>query len=224
MDLLHNSIAKIPEKDFVNHVLNDVGYRDTLFNIRGMSAHGTRTLEQVQLCDFRKDLVGDIDILVIPMDNPEQTTAIQVKRFKAIVSMNEEGLDNSVTGHPSRMQEFFEKGVQQANDTKLVGFSQVYLWIFVAIDTRARNSGWYTYDGPDPNLNSRIHQAISPAGLGSTIGLMKFEWVQAMDRPPFELSSYGGSLIKLAESTTQPPELTEWLRNLPSPVVLPKTR
>jgi hypothetical protein len=216
--------AKIPEKELIAQVLNDVGYRDTLFNIKGMSAYGTRTLEQIQLSEFREDLVGDVDILVIPLDHPEQTTAIQVKRFKAIVSMDEEGFDDSVTGHPKRMQEFFEKGIQQANATKFVGFSQVYLWVFVAIDTRARNSGWYTYQGPDSLLNSRIHQAISPIGLDPTIGLMKFDWVQAMDRPPFSMNSSGGNLMKLAETTPQPPELTEWLRNLPSQIVVPKMR
>jgi hypothetical protein len=31
MPLLHHSIAKIPEKELVAHVLNDVHYRDTLF-------------------------------------------------------------------------------------------------------------------------------------------------------------------------------------------------
>jgi hypothetical protein len=33
------------------------------------------------------------------------------------------------------------KGVRQATATKCLGFAQVYLWIFVVIDTRARNNG-----------------------------------------------------------------------------------
>lgn len=94
----------------------------------------------------------------------------------------------------------------------------------MAIDTRARNNGWYTFDGPDSLLRSRIQQAISPVGLDPTVGLMEFEWVQPMDRPPFELSTHGGHLRKLAEGTTQPLELTEWLRTIPSPVLLPRTR
>ena len=57
----------------------------------------------------------------------------------------------------------------------------------IVIDTRARNNGWYTSDGPDSLLRSRIQQAISPVGLDPTVGLMEFEWVQPMDRPPFEL-------------------------------------
>jgi hypothetical protein len=107
-----------------------------------------------------------------------------------------------------------EKGVEQANESKRVGFSQVYLWVFVAIDTRERNNGRYTYDGPDSLLRSRIGQAVSPIGLEETVGLMSFEWVQPIDRAPFELGTYGGHLMRLAESTTQPHELTEWLRTL----------
>jgi hypothetical protein len=221
MPLLHDSIAKIPEKDLIARVLNDVHYRDTLFNIKGMFTKGARILEQIELRHFRKELAGEIDILVVPDGHPELSTAIQVKRFKAIVGMDEQGIDDAEVGHPNRFQELIAKGIQQANETKRVGFSQVYLWVFVAVDTRARNNGWYTYDGPDSLLNSRIHQAISPVGLDPTVGLMKFEWVQPMDRPPFELSTHGGSLDRLAESTRQPSELTEWIRTMPMPVVLP---
>jgi hypothetical protein len=40
--------------------------------------------------------------------------------------------------------------------------------------------------------------------LDATIGLMMFEWAQPMDRPPFELSTHGGHLRKLAEISAQP--------------------
>ena len=50
---------------------------------------------------------------------------------------------------------------------------------------------------------------------------MEFEWVQPMDRPPFELSTHGGDLRKLAVTMPQPIEVTEWLRAMPSPVLLP---
>ena len=164
--------------------------------------------------EYRKDLAGEVDILVVPPGQPEQSTAVQVKRFKAEVRMDDQGRDDSNVGHPLRFRELMAKGIDQANETKRVGFSQVYLWIFVAIDTRERNSGWYTYEGPDSLLNSRIHHAISSVGLDPTVGLMMFEWCQPMDRPPFDLSTHGGHLTKLAESTPQPPDLTEWLETL----------
>jgi hypothetical protein len=78
MPLLHDSIAKIPEKQLVAHVLNDGHYRDTLFNIKGMFTKGARILEQIELRHFRKDLAGEIDILVVPAGQPEHATAIQV--------------------------------------------------------------------------------------------------------------------------------------------------
>jgi hypothetical protein len=51
-----------------------------------------------------------------------------------------------------------------------------------------------------------------------------FEWVQPMDRPPIELSTHGGHLRKLAATTAQPPDLTEWLRTIRSSVLVPNRR
>lgn len=219
MPPLHRSITEAEEPELVSHVLNDVHYRDTLFNIKGMETKDARVLECVDLRLFSNGLSGDIDILVIPNGRPEQSTAIQVKRFSAHVRMNTEGHDEVEGGTPERFRKLMRKGVKQANLTRQIGFAHVYLWIFVVVDTRERNSGWYTYDGPDPLLQSQIHQAISPVGLDASIGLMHFEWGQPMDRPPFELSTHGGHLVKLAESTLQPADLTNWLREMPSPVV-----
>ncbi len=123
MPLLHRSIATIPEKELVAHVLNDVHYRDTLFNIKGFHTKGARVLEQVELRQFRSDLTGDVDILVVPANQPELSTAIQVKRFKAVVTRDEQGVDDAEVGHPKRLHELMAKGVQQANETKGIGSS-----------------------------------------------------------------------------------------------------
>lgn len=221
MPLLHRSIADIPEKELVAHVLSDSHYRATLLNIKGVVTKDARIVEQVELRLFRKDLAGEVDILVVPNEQPELSTAIQVKRLKAVVKMDELGHDSAFIGHPSRFQELIAKGVEQANQTKAVGFAQVYLWVFVAIDTRPRNNGWYSYEGPDSNLQGLINSAISPTGLDPDVGLMKFEWVQSMDRAPFELSTHGGSLLSLATTSEQPPDLTEWLRTARFPLIRP---
>ena len=92
MPLLHRSITDLREQELVAHVLNDVHCRDTLFNIKGMFTKGARILAQVPLHRLRKALPSDIDILVIPGGQAELSTAIQVKRFEAIVRMNIEGL------------------------------------------------------------------------------------------------------------------------------------
>jgi hypothetical protein len=209
MPLLHPSIADIPEKELIARVLSDPHYRQTLLNIKGLVCDDASILTEVELRAFRRDLAGDVDILVVPRHSPEQSTAIQVKRFKAKV-----GLDDAHTGHPLRLGEVFEKGVRQTNDLAKIGFSQVYLWVFIAIDTREQNLGEYRYDGADSLLRSRIDHAISAAHLDGRVGLMKFEWTQPMDRPPFELGTYGGSLDRLAGTASQPDALTDRLKTL----------
>jgi hypothetical protein len=120
------------------------------------------------------------------------------------------------------MAKLFAEGVRQANENAALGFSQVYLWIAVLIDSRTRNAGRYTYDGPDSRLRSAIENTISTAQLHPRVGLIRNDFVQAMDRPPFELSASGLSLKRLATSATQPAHLTEWLSTLkPSPRVAP---
>ena len=129
-------------------MLNDVRYRQTLLNITGVVTKDTRILEQIELRHFLKNLAGEIDILVVTNGQPEQSTAIHVKRFEAEVRIDERGSEDAQLGHPKRFEELMAKGIQQANETKRVGFAQVYLWIVVAIDTRPTNNGWYTYEGP----------------------------------------------------------------------------
>ena len=62
----HKSITEFCEQELIAHVLNDVQYRDTLLNIKGMFSEGARILGQIDLRNFRKGLTGDIDILVVP--------------------------------------------------------------------------------------------------------------------------------------------------------------
>ena len=52
MPLLHRSITEPEEAELVSHVLNDVHYRDTLFNIKGMRTKDARVLECIELRDF----------------------------------------------------------------------------------------------------------------------------------------------------------------------------
>jgi hypothetical protein len=219
MPLLNRSITEIREAEFIAHVLNDTHYRRTLLNIKGMYAEGARILDQVDLRLFAPKARGDIDILVIPAGQPEMSTAIQVKRFGMSVEFDAAGNDVVVGGDLRRLQTLMEKGVRQANLTKRLGFAHVYLWAFIAVDGRARNNGWYSYDCGEHLWRGRVDNALSEVGLEPTVGRMSFEWTQPMDRPPFELATHGGSLVSLAATTSQPTILTERLRTLPSPVL-----
>lgn len=204
---LHRPITDLKEQELVARVLSDPHYRHLLMNIKDLFSTNARVLREVQLRAFKSELTSDLDILVIPADAPDQSTAIQVKRF-----VPQDGLEYADAWRPNRMQRLFKEGIRQANETLGVGFSQVYLWVFVLIDTREQNGGRYTYDGPDSALRARIQQAMSPVRLDPRVGLMDFEWVQPMDRAPFELGTYGGHLERLAENGTQPGDLTEWIR------------
>jgi hypothetical protein len=45
-----------------------------LFNIKGMNTRSARVLEQIELRHFRSDLNGELDILVVPANQPELST------------------------------------------------------------------------------------------------------------------------------------------------------
>jgi len=207
MPLLCRSISDVYEDEAIDHVLNDALDRDLILNIKGIDSAGA-TLRNVPLRKSRGQSTGDVDILVIPPGAAEQSTAIQVKRFP--VKVDEKG--RLADRRETRFEELFNRGAEQANYVARLGFFQVYLWVFVLIDTRAANDGRYTYNGASSALHARIDYAISLRLLDPRVGLMKFEWVQPMDRPPFDLSAGGGHLVHLATSATQPAELTHWIR------------
>jgi hypothetical protein len=156
-------------------------------------------------------LKGDIDILVVPRDAPELSTAIQVNRLPVRVGGPSQPKLETIAG---RAQRLFDEGVIQATADARLGFSQVYLWMFILVDSREQNERRYTYEGAKLDVKSRATNPISPSRLPDHVGLMTLEWAQPMDRPPPELGTSGGQLARLARRVTQPPELTAWLRTL----------
>jgi hypothetical protein len=208
--LLHQSITEVKEHDFVAMFLRDLHYRNSYLNIHGLGADDAVIWKDIPLRKFRKGVPGDVDILIVPKGGPENSTAIQVKRYKVKVDSDDADYSRQI----GWMGELFDEGVRQANENAELGFSQVYLWITVLIDTRVRNGGHYTYDGPDSRLTSAIKNTMSTAKLQPRVGLIHNEFVQAMDVPPFELSSGGLSLDRLATPSEQPQELTQWLATL----------
>jgi hypothetical protein len=210
MDLLHQSITEVGEHDFIEMFLRDVYYRNAYLNIKDLNADDAVIWKDIPLRKFRKSIPGDVDILIVPRGRPEQSTAIQVKRYKIRIVSDDADYSRQI----ERMAELFKEGVRQANENDGLGFSQVYLWIAILIDSRVRNQGRYTYDGPDSRLRSAIQNTIFTANLHTRVGLITNEFVQAMDRPPFELSSSGLHLQRLATAAPQPEDLTRWLETL----------
>jgi hypothetical protein len=207
---LHRPITDLDEHELIGTILHHPLNRYDVTNIKGVFSTSARIFERIEFREFKPTLSSDADLLVLPDDTPDQSTAIQVKRF-----VPQDGLEFMDAWQTNRMQRLFEEGVRQANYTLAIGFSQVYLYVFTLIDTREQNASHYTYAGADAALQARVERAIAPTGLDSKIGLVAFEWVQPMDRPPFELGTFGGHLIRLAERGRQPDDLTDWISKLP---------
>ena len=190
--------------------LKDLYYRNSYSNIKGLEADDAVIWKDIPLRKFRKNVPGDVDILIVPNGRAEQSTAIQVKRYKIKIESDDADYSRQIAW----MAELFAEGVRQANENAELGFSQVYLWIAVLIDSRIRNAGRYTYDGADSRLRSAIGNTISTQKLQRRVGLIENEFAQGMDRPPFEVSSGGLSLERIATPAEQPQELTQWLATL----------
>jgi hypothetical protein len=210
VDPIHQSIAEIGEHDLVAFLLRDLYFRNSYLNIKGLEADDAVIWKDLPLRGFRKHLPGDVDILIVPNGRPEQSTAIQAKRFK--VKIESDDADYKV--QIKHMADLFDEGVRQANENDALGFSQVYLWILIVTDSRIRNAGRLTYDGADSRLRSAIHNTISTAKLHRRVGLVRIDFVQPLDRAPLAMTASGLSLARLAEPFEQPEELTRWLGTL----------
>ena len=91
-----------------------------------------------------------------------------------------------------------------------VGFSQVYLFVLVVVDSRDQNTG-ISYDGATSELQGIIRKTISTKDLVQRVGLMYYELVQPMDHPPLSVGTYGGHLERIAETAEQPHPFTQWV-------------
>ena len=213
MPLLHESIADVAETPFITRLLDHAYYRGAIFSVKNLDASDASVFQQVDRRLFRRELIGDFDILVVPHGAPDRTTAIQVKRFGLKLGGRNQ-VDLETLG--GRMQRLFDSGVRQANYDAWVGFWQVYLWVFVLVDSREQNEGRFTYAGASAEVLSCVSNAISrgTSDLHRRVGLSVQDWGQPIDRPPLDFGTSGGHLDRLAESVTQPPVLTHWLQTL----------
>ena len=182
--------------------MGDPHWRERLINIRGIPDGVEHHLE-IRLNGLPGNPEGDIDILLCRRHHPEDATAIQVKRIKV-------NHDSFATGQPTKLGDF-QKGVRQANLLSKMGFAQIYLYVFIVVDSRSQNNGEYSYEGLSAELRSTIDNVISPSSLEDGVGLIKFDFTQPMDFVPLGVGAYGGSLIRLAVRTEQPKEVTEWV-------------
>jgi len=185
----HDSIAKVKEAEFIRKLLDHVYYSHSIFGLKDLPIENAALLAQVDRRHYRAGLKGDFDILVVPRETPELATAIQVKRLGVTVGGADQPSSETIGG---RSQRLFDAGVLQTRADECLGFSQVYLWMFILVDSREQNEGRYTYDGASVEVMSRATGPILPSRLPDCVGLMTFEWAQPMDRAALELGTSGG--------------------------------
>ena len=94
-----------------------------------------------------------------------------------------------------------------------MGFSQVYLYVIVVVDSRELNIGkGHSYDGLSNDHRGLVRNALSLAGLDARVGFLQAELAQTADDPPLWPSSFGAERRRGAQLAIQTPELTEWVK------------
>jgi len=186
-------------------MVTEPSWRDTAFNLKGMPQN-PRILQRQELDAVPGKVLGDADIVLFERDHPSVATAIEVKRIKA-------GASAFLSGRPTRLGKY-EKAVQQANRLADVGFAQVYLFVFVVVDSRQRSDGRQAYEGLTPELRCAVRECISTKNLAPDVGLVVHEFLQCVDHPPRSTGGYTCHLERLARTTPQASAVTEWIARL----------
>lgn len=198
----HQSVTSIPEGQLVKRLLEDQYYRSVFFEPHGFPREAL-ALEEVDLAGAPGGFVGDVDVLLCDPDRPDLAIAIQAKRIKF------DGYDIE-RGSPKKLHEI-AKAYEQTNRDVRVGFSQVWLYVFVVVDSREQNAGKNSYSGLSTAHLSIIYRDVSTLKLNERVGLYQIEFTQPMDHPPLH-GMYHGHLRRPAQPAIQTPELTEWVR------------
>ena len=201
----HSSIAGIHEADLIKQLLADVSWPSRIVRQRGIPDDAI-AFQGVPLAGLSTGVEGDIDILLCSPNRPDLATAIEVKRVKV-------GPNALRSGEPNRLREL-NGGVRQANLHAKIGFSQVYLYVFVVVDSRSETLKQDAWAGSSPGLRERISNAVSVTGLHDRVGLFHHQFIQWEDYAPLGVGGYFGHLIRPAQPETQPPELTQWVADV----------
>jgi hypothetical protein len=201
----NDSIADIKESELVQRLIDDPHWRSDILGLQGMPDR-PQILRGALLSGAPGSFEGDADLILFESGKPEIATAIEVKRIKIQASTFESGKPNKLREYP--------KAVEQANRLVAVGFAQVYLYIFVVVDSRTNNNGECTYDGLTPDLSAKVQACISLENLEPQIGLVVHEFVQPMDHPPLTTGTYGGHLHRLATCVPQAPGIAAWITSM----------
>lgn len=211
-DLIHDSLAEIPEDKLVDRIVTDVLWGREFFQFYGMPS-GMVSRQCISLNSAPGSPKGDIDVLFCAPDLPKQAVAYQIKRIKF-------GINHLRNGTPSKLEEF-KKLAQQTNLIARMGFWQVYADVIVVADAREQNAeaqktGKLTFQGLSSGLRSLVYSAVSSAIplFDSRIGIGVMEFIQTMDSEPFTVGTHGLHIRRFCQPATQSEQLTKWVADV----------
>ena len=204
--LTEESIAEIDEADLVKRLLaSSQVQRDRIIGLHGI-AKDVQDFQAVPLTGVPGKITrGDIDILLCSPHIPEDAVGIEAKRVKV-------GTAAMRSGKPNKLSDL-RKGVDQANRLAKIGFSQVYLYIFIVVDSREQNAGKYSFSGVSTEIKGNIDRTIGMEVLNlcGRVGIYQCEFTQPMDDEPLSVGAFHGYLRKKAQRVEQSQELTQWV-------------
>jgi hypothetical protein len=208
-ELVHSSLADVPEDELVEVLLSSPYWRSNLFCWEGIPKNAIDR-QRVLLNAAPGHPQGDADILLCAPGQPERTVAYQVKKVKV-------GMSQFRFSAPSKLQELKE-AVRQANLLADMGFWKVFLYVITVVDSREQNldqisRGEITYAGLSNDLKYKINQAVSNSvtGLNPRVGLAEIDLTQATDNAPFTIDASGAKLHRRATEVPQSEQLTSWI-------------
>jgi len=208
-ELVHSSLADVPEDELVEVLLSSPYWRSNLFCWEGIPKNAIDR-QRVLLNAAPGHPQGDADILLCAPGQPERTVAYQVKRVKV-------GMSQLRFSAPSKLQELKE-AVRQTNLLAEMGFWKVFLYVITVVDSREQNfdqisRGEITYAGISNDLKHKINMAVSNSttSLDPRVGLAEIDLTQASDNSPFTIDASGAKLHRRASEVPQSEQLTSWI-------------
>jgi hypothetical protein len=109
-----------------------------------------------------------------------------------------------------------KEGARQTNLLSDLGFHQVYLYVFIVVDSRELNGGKFAFEGSTTKIRSLMEREIGvlTTTLRAEAGLYVCEFTQSMDDVPLTTGGFGGKLARIAQQKSQNPELTAWVSRI----------
>ncbi len=202
--LRHRSLTDLNEGEFIERLTAGPSWRSPFLGIKGIPSDALPS-RALRFTGLPGSPLGDVDLLLSSPGRPETSIALEAKKVKVSRAGLRSGQPNNRNG--------LVKGIRQANLLERIGFSQVYLWVFVAVDSREQNGGRITFEGLSPDLAGKIRGWIEPlvANLHPRAGLVQLELVQPMDYAPLGQGTTHLHLIRLATPAPQPSAVTAWV-------------